>query len=108
DTFALDELAGLYSGYVEYVAGPMDRQADFRITLDEENLKEVEELNKPGYGVDLTNPKDITNLADGYYTIGIDYLHNDEERPSAMANFLAGSAFLHVKNGTAELTITVN
>lgn len=51
---------------------------------------------------------DISNLEDGFYTIGADYLYIDRDDPSTMGSYLDDSIFLEVKNGKVEVTVTIN
>lgn len=57
-------------------------------------------------GEETDNENDL--IADGTYTIDVSYLHTDKEEPSTMARYLDDTAFVTVKDGKAEVTITVN
>ncbi|WP_164219968.1 NEAT domain-containing protein [Virgibacillus sp. YIM 98842] len=44
---------------------------------------------------------------DGYYTIDFEALHLNRDRPSAMAGYMVGPAFIEKSDGSIELTIAV-
>lgn len=110
-TFNLNSLENVYYGYTEYQVlnenGEVTRasNAGFYIYLDSETIQEAELIDKPGYGL-LEEPISII-LEDGSYSIDVNYLKIDEDDSSSMNRYLGDSAFVTVKDGKAEVTITV-
>src|SRR5699024_4754015 len=106
ETFKLDKLSSTLDAYVEYQA-PFGNQvyegnADFRIVFDEETINKVKKSDKPSGKISLEF------LADGYYTVNASYLKSDSDDESSMGGYLNDEAFISVKDGNPELTVTIN
>src|SRR5690625_1280125 len=108
ETFELESLKDTVNAYVEYQAPYGDGihygSADFRIVFDAESINKVGVEDQPGYDIEEV----LLNLDEGYYTIDASYVNLTDGSQSAMARYLADNAFVSVKDGKVELTITVN
>lgn len=75
-------------------------------TVDPESPEEpeTEEPEKPE-----EDPKDesLIELDNGSYTMDVSYLRSDNDNPSSMGRYMDEKAFVTVKDGKAEITITV-
>lgn len=108
ETFVINNDLSNVNAYVEYQApfnGDVFKgDADFRISFDEESVKEVTAEEQPG--------KDITNtliqLDEGYFTIDAAYLKEDSDENSSMGGYLDDSAFVTVEDGKYFITITID
>src|SRR5699024_2382889 len=67
--------------------------------IDEENGN-PEENDQKEYSLD--------NLADGYYTVNTSYLKTDNDDKSSMGGYLSDQAFISVKGGNPEVTVTID
>ncbi len=109
ETFVIEDLSSLASGYAEYQAPLPDGsihygQADFRIDFDIDSISEVDKTDQPGNGIEEV----LIQLDDGFYTIDTSYLKVGSDEKSSMGNYLNDSVFVSVENGNYLLTITIN
>src|SRR5690625_5298371 len=94
--------------------GDNDSEGDGSENESDGNKEENESDNESegdsnGEGIETPGEDNENDLiADGTYTIDVSYLHADEEKPSSMARYMGDTAFVTVKEGQAEVTITVN
>jgi len=125
-TYQLDDLATYLSGQVQYeVPDVIEGDEPFRFHLkgldklpvkedndepsepeDEENNLENED-KKENKSNNSEEANESIKLDKGYYTINASYLRDDNDDSSAMGSYLDNAAFISVKDGKVNLTITV-
>lgn len=75
---------------------------------DEEGNENEEEKDSEDGNDQEESDQSAIDLENGSYTMDASFLHDEEEKPSAMANYMDSSVFLTVDGDKVELTITVN
>ncbi|QUW21367.1 NEAT domain-containing protein [Sporosarcina sp. Marseille-Q4063] len=74
------------------------------VVVEEEPTKPEEKPTEPE---EEDKQADLSNLKDGYYTVNVSYLRDDNDDASTMGNYLEGKLFLAISKGKAEVTATV-
>src|SRR5699024_900900 len=75
-----------------------------------DNSEEDENLGEENGNSEENDQKEysLDNLADGYYTVNTSYLKTDNDDKSSMGGYLSDQAFISVKGGNPEVTVTID
>lgn len=76
--------------------------------IEEEPVESEPEEESTGPVEEEEKQVGLADLADGYYTVNASYLRDDNDNQSAMGRHLGDELFLSIKEGKAELTISIN
>ncbi|MCG7346453.1 NEAT domain-containing protein [Sporosarcina sp. ACRSL] len=85
--------------------GEYDKTHDIRFQFDGSNVP-AEEETEVDEETPVT-PEAPVAIEDGEYTIGLNVLHEEEEKPSSMSRFIEAPAALSVKDGKQVVTLTL-